>query len=226
MRLLIIEDDKRLRELVQRCLETECYVVDAAKDGEQGFQMAKEHDYDLIVLDNMLPKKSGLEVCQELRLIGKSTPIIMLSVQSETMTKVELLRAGADDYLSKPFSFEELLARVQALLRRPNKVENNVLTAGDLSLDTSKHRVIYKDVEIALSRKELVLLEYFMRNNGLVLSRAMLLEHVWDMNTDPFSNTIESHVMSLRKKFEKVTELKFIHTISGRGYKFEMGNSG
>lgn len=225
MRILIIEDEKRLRELVQKSLETECYVVDAAKDGEEGCQMALHHDYDLVILDNMLPKKSGLEVCREVRLRGKTMPIIMLSVQSETVTKVELLRAGADDYLSKPFAFEELLARVQALLRRPVRVESDVLTAGDISLDTRRHMVKYQENEIKLSRKELVLLEYFMRNSGLVLSRAMLLEHVWDMNTDPFSNTIESHVMSLRRKFAQVTPLKFIHTISGRGYKFDLSSA-
>jgi DNA-binding response OmpR family regulator len=221
MRILIVEDDTRVSDLLKRGLEAECFVVDISHDGEEGLKLAVQHDYDLLVLDNVLPKKSGIEVCRELRARGRAMPIIILSVKSETFTKVELLRAGADDYLSKPYSFEELLARVQALLRRPRHIDSEVITIGPLTLDSKRHVVRYGQQEIYLSRKEFMLLEYLMRNRGIVLSRGMILEHVWDMNTDPFSNTIESHIMSLRKKLERPAKVKLIYTISGRGYKFE-----
>lgn len=225
MRLLVVEDEKNVGALLKKSLETECYVVDLAIDGARGFNMALLYNYDLIVLDNMLPNKNGIEICKDLRARGFTVPIIILSVKTETFTKVQLLNAGADDYLSKPFSFEELLARIQALLRRPKQISGDILSAGGLSLDTQKHTVSFQNHDIYLSRKEFMLLEYFMRNMGVVLSRGMLLEHVWDIHTDPFSNTIESHVMSLRKKIEHVYNKKFIHTIPGRGYKFLVENT-
>jgi DNA-binding response OmpR family regulator len=220
MRILIVEDEDQVSNVLKKSLEAECFIVDVAKDGIHGLSLARSTDYDLVVLDNFLPKKTGVEVCRELRTSGKSMPIIILSVKSETTTKVELLNAGADDYLIKPFSFEEVLARVHALLRRPRQLEKDILIAGDLSLDTKQHVLRQNGKEVYLSRKEFILLEYLMRNQGNVLSRAMLLEHVWDMNTDPFSNTIESHILSLRKKIERPGKGKFIQTLPGRGYKF------
>ena len=223
MRILVVEDEKRIRDLVKKSLETECYAVDEAEDGQQAYDLAVMHDYDLIVLDNLLPNKKGIDICRDLRAKGKSVPIIILSVKTEIFTKVELLNAGADDYLGKPFSFDELLARIQAVLRRPKHVDSEVLSADNdnLVLDSKRHKLVHNGEEIYLSRKEFMLLDYLMRNPGIVLSRGMLLEHVWDMNTDPFSNTIESYIMSLRKKLEKGKKVKLIHTIPGRGYKFE-----
>jgi DNA-binding response OmpR family regulator len=218
MKILVIEDEKEIRGTLKKNLEAECFAVDTASDGEMGLNMAKKSDYDLIVLDNLLPKKDGMQVCREVRAAGNHTPIVMLSVKSETATKVELLNAGADDYLSKPFSFEELLARVHALFRRPKGILNEIITVGDLSLDSSKHSVKRGNKVVYLTRKEFMLLEYLMRNVGSVLSRGMIMEHVWDMNADPFSNTIESHILSLRRKIENKANPSMIRTIPGRGY--------
>lgn len=219
MRILVIEDEQEIRDFLKRSLEEECFVVDAAEDGARGLFLAQTNDYDLIVLDNVLPKKSGLEVCQALRAEGRSTPVIIVSVKNETVTKVDLLNAGADDYLTKPFSLQELLARIRALLRRPQGVTSEVLTIADITLDTKRHVLHHANQEVYLTRKEFMLLEYLMRNPGIVLSRAMIMEHVWDMNADPFSNTIESHILSLRRKLDQPHPHKLIQTVPGRGYK-------
>jgi DNA-binding response OmpR family regulator len=219
MRILIIEDSKEITNFLKLSLEGEQFVVDVAEDGEKGSFWARTNDYDLIILDNILPKKTGLEVCEEIRKSGKTMPIIVLSVRSETLTKIQLLNAGADDYLIKPFSFEELLARIRALLRRPKVIESEILQIDDLTLDTKKCLVKRGKKEIYLTRKEFMLLEYLLKNSGSVLSRGMIMEHVWDMNVDPFSNTIESHILSLRRKIDLPGKKKLIHTVSGRGYK-------
>jgi DNA-binding response OmpR family regulator len=222
MRILIIEDSKEITNFLKLSLEGEQFVVDVAEDGEKGSFWARTNDYDLIILDNILPKKTGLEVCEEIRKSGKTMPIIVLSVRSETLTKIQLLNAGADDYLIKPFSFEELLARIRALLRRPKVIESEILQVDDLTLDTKKCLVKRgKKEEIYLTRKEFMLLEYLLKNSGSVLSRGMIMEHVWDMNVDPFSNTIESHILSLRRKIDIPGKKKLIHTVSGRGYKID-----
>lgn len=221
MRILIIEDNKEIIDFLKVSLETECFIVDTVEDGERGSFLARTNDYDLIILDNILPKKMGVQVCKEIRESGKIVPIIILSVKSETTTKVELLNAGADDYLIKPFSLEELLARMRALLRRPKQIESEILQIDNLTLDTRKHVVKRGKKEIYLTRKEFILLEYFMKNQGSVLSRGMIMEHVWDMNADPFSNTIESHILSLRRKVCLNKKRKFIQTVPGRGYKLE-----
>jgi DNA-binding response OmpR family regulator len=219
MRLLLIEDDTDISAFLKRSLEQEYFAVDVAEDGEKGSYLARLNDYDVIVLDNVLPIKDGIEVCREIRAGGKSTPILVLSVKSETTRKVELLNAGADDYLTKPFSFEELLARIRALLRRPETLEGDIFTVGDLALDTRRHTVTRGGKAIYLTRKEFMLLEYLMKHPGIVLSRGMLLEHVWDMSMDPFTNTIESHILSLRRKIDAKGKSKLIHTLTGRGYK-------
>ncbi len=202
MRILIVEDEKQIAKFLRAGLEAESFAVDVADDGERGSFLARTNDYDLIILDNVLPKKTGLQVCQEIRKDGKSVPIIVLSVKSETSAKVELLNSGADDYLSKPFSLEELLARVRALLRRPPKVEGDILQIADLILDNKKQIVKRGAKEVYLTRKEFALLEYLLKNAGAVLSRGMIMEHVWNMSADPFSNTIESHILSLRRKID------------------------
>lgn len=222
MRILIIDDQKEIVDFLKKGLESVCFAVDAAMDGEQGSYLAMTNDYDLIVLDNNLPKKNGKEIAREIRDEGKNTPIIMLSVHSDISTKVDLLNLGVDDYVTKPFSFDELLARIKALLRRPPKIEDEILQVGSLTLDTKRHAVRRDDKEIYLTKKEFMLLEYLMRNNGVVLSRSMILEHVWDMNADPFSNTIESHILSLRKKIDTGCKKKFILTVPGIGYKMEV----
>jgi len=222
MRILIIEDEQEIIEFLKKSFESECFIVDTAMDGAEGSYLARTNKYDLIILDNLMPKKNGLEVCKEIRGEEITTPIIMLSVQSESSTKVDLLKAGADDYLTKPFSFEELLARTRALLRRPTKTEYSILEIGDLKLDTPRHLAIRGKKEIYLTRKEFMLLEYLMQNRGAVMSRGMIMEHVWDMNADPFSNTIESHIVSLRKKIDAENKPKIIHTVPGRGYKADL----
>lgn len=221
MRILVVEDEKGISDFLKISFEAECFAVDVAEDGERGLALAKANSYDVIVLDNMMPKKTGLEVCKELRKEGNPVPIIMLSVKSETMTKIDLLNAGADDYLTKPFSFFELLARVRALLRRPKKIENDVIQIDDLVVDIKKHLVKRGDEFIHITRKEFTLLEYLVKNQGTVLSRGMIMDHVWDTNTDPFSNTVESHILNLRKKIDVEGKTKLIKTISGKGYKID-----
>lgn len=222
MKILLVEDEEDIIHFLQPALESECFAVDIAKDGKKASQYARINEYDVIVLDNMLPEKSGVEVCKEIRAAGIETPIIMLSVMRTPEIKVELLNAGADDYVTKPFSLDELLARVHALLRRPKRIEDEILTLDTLSLDIRKKKVIRNNQEVHLTRKEFMLLEYLLRNTGIVLSRGMILEHVWDMNADPFSNTIESHILSLRKKIHAPGDKKLIHTVSGRGYKIDL----
>jgi two-component system copper resistance phosphate regulon response regulator CusR len=221
MRLLVVEDEEGIAVPLRASLEAESFVVDVAADGERGSFLARTNEYDLIVLDNMLPKKNGHTVCQEIRKDGKTMPILMLSVLTETETKVDLLNNGADDYLGKPFSFTELLARIRALLRRQSHITEEVLRVGDIVLEVQAHRVKRGGREIRLTRKEFILLEYFMRNPGIVLSRGKIMEHVWDINADPFSNTIEAHIRSLRQKMSLSNDKKFIHTFPGRGYKIE-----
>ncbi len=219
MRLLVVEDEKKIGAFLKKGFESECFAVDVATDGLEGLELAQITDYDLIVLDNILPQKTGVEICSDLRLRGKITPILILSASSETQTKVAALNAGADDYLTKPFSFEELLARVRALLRRPKNLTDDILITSDVTLDTKRHIVTRAGKEIKLTRKEYMLLQYLMQNEGAVLSRGMLMEHVWDMNADPFSNTIESHILSLRKKMLCQNRDDLIITVPGRGYK-------
>ncbi len=221
MRILLVEDEQEIREFLKPALESACFAVDTAEDGEKGSQYARSNDYDIIILDNMLPKKTGIEVCKDIRTAGKQTPILMLSVIENTEKKVELLNSGADDYMTKPFSLQELLARVRALLRRPKPIQSETLEIKDIVLDTKRHLVTKKDKEIYLTRKEFMLLEYMMRNQGIVLSRGMIMEHVWDMNADPFSNTIESHILSLRKKLGDGGKNRLIKTVPGMGYKID-----
>lgn len=217
MRILVIEDEQKIRYFLKRSLQAECFAVDVAEDGEAGLTCALTNEYDLLIVDNILPGMHGPEICRTLREHEVTTPILMLSIADGTPMKVTALNDGADDYLTKPFSFEELLARIRALLRRPSGLTGEVLTIDGLTLDTKRHAVYRNDEEIMLTKKEFMLLEYLMRNQGIVLTRGMIMEHVWDMNADPFSNTIESHIRSLRKKLGDTREI--IKTIPGRGYK-------
>jgi DNA-binding response OmpR family regulator len=219
MRILSVEDEPLIRSVIRSTLQDERFVVDTASDGEEGSYLARVNDYDLIILDNVLPKKDGVTVCREIRSSGKTTPILSLSVQGDTDMKVRLLDAGADDYLTKPFCIDELIARVRALLRRPRNIVEDILQVDDLLLDTKRHTVTRGQRPIILTKKEFMLLRYLMLHESCLVTRAMILDHVWDRNTDPFSNTIEAHILTLRKKIEHPKKPKLIHTISGQGYK-------
>jgi DNA-binding response OmpR family regulator len=222
MRILVVEDEKKIGAFLKAGLNEKCYSVDLAPDGERGSFLARTTEYDLIILDNILPKMTGLDICKDLRERGKIVPILMLSVRSDTATKVELLNAGADDYLCKPFSLDELLARVNALSRRPPVIESDVMKIDDLKIDAVNYSVVRGRKRLYLTRKEFMLLAYLLRHRGTVVSRGMILEHVWDMNGDPFSNTIESHISSLRRKVDLPGRKKLIHTVPGRGYKADL----
>jgi two-component system OmpR family response regulator len=221
MRILVVEDDEDLRRSVASCLTAESFAVDEAADGVEGLYLGRLNEYDLVVTDYALPKKDGLELCAGLREHGRAMPILVLSVKGSVPDKVALLDQGADDYLVKPFSYEELVARVRALLRRPQQLAAPVITVGDLTIDSARQVVRCGSREVYLTRKEFSLLEYLARHQGTVVSRSMLMEHVWNMDRDLFSNTIEAHILNLRKKLAARTRRKLIHTVSGRGYKVE-----
>ncbi|MBI4811972.1 response regulator transcription factor [Candidatus Falkowbacteria bacterium] len=221
MRILVVEDEKEIASFIKKGFEAEHFSVDVADDGENGLWLGKTNDYDIVILDIKLPLQDGVGICRQLRLDGKKMPIIMLSVKDDVETKVQALDLGADDYLTKPFSFEELLARVRALLRREKAVRGDILRIADLVLDVKAHLVTRANKKIDLSRKEFALLEYLMRNPGTVLTRTMILEHVWDMNVDLFSNTVDVHIRYLRQKIDKGRGRKIIHTVHGYGYKAE-----
>jgi len=209
---------KRLPDLSKRALEEETYAVDVAYDGEEGFHLAELNQYDMIILDLMLPKMDGLEVLTRLRDKKVNTPILLLTAKDAVEDKVTGLNKGADDYLTKPFAFSELLARVRSLLRRGQAETKTELKVSDLSLDLVSHKVNRNGEEIELTGKEYSLLEYFMRNEGKVLTRTMIAEHVWDYNFDTFTNVIDVYVNHLRKKIDKKYPVKLLHTLRGIGY--------
>ncbi|MEN9921315.1 MAG: hypothetical protein RLZZ517_293 [Candidatus Parcubacteria bacterium] len=219
MKILIIEDDISIRNVLRLSLESKGFVVDEAGDGDTGSYLARTNSYDVILLDNILPKKLGGFVCKEIREAGKNTPILVLSSKQEVLTKVQLLNTGVDDYITKPFSFEELMARMRAITRRPNVLMRQIYTFKDIEINIHSQIVKRKNKEIYLTRKEFSLLEYLIKNQNNVVSRGEILEHVWDMSIDPFSNTIETHIMNLRKKLHDTKRL-LISSIPGRGYKF------
>ncbi len=221
MRILVIDDDPKISDFLKNNLEAELFAVDVATDGEKGAYLGRCNDYDLIVLDNVLPKKNGLEVCREIREKKKGVKIIMLSALSDITTKVDLLDNGADDYLTKPFSFRELLSRVKALLRRPTVSTEEVIKIGDLIINTNNHEVTRGKKNIGLTRKEFMLLEYLAKNAGRTLTQIDIMEHVWDMELDSFSQTLKSHVRNLRAKIDGGRKTSIIQTVNGRGYKME-----
>lgn len=218
MRILIVEDEKKVAGFIKKGLEEETYAVDVAYDGEEGFHLADMNQYDLIILDLMLPKMDGLEVLTRLRDNKVSTPILLLTAKDAVDDKVTGLNKGADDYLTKPFAFSELLARIRSLLRRGQVETQTELKVGDLCLDMVSHKVSRNGEEIELTGKEYSLLEYFMRNEGKVLTRTMIAEHVWDYNFDTFTNVIDVYVNHLRKKIDKKYPAKLLHTLRGVGY--------
>ncbi|RJX18296.1 MAG: DNA-binding response regulator [Ammonifex sp.] len=221
MRVLVVEDEHKIANSIKKGLEQEAYAVDAAYDGESGFDLALNEDYDVIILDLMLPKLDGIEVCKQLRANQVHTPILMLTAKGQLNDKVEGLNAGADDYLVKPFAFAELLARVKALTRRPRNSIGSVLTVEDLSLDTLTFEVKRANKPIELSKKEFALLEYLLRNQGRTLTKDQIINHVWDYDADVLPNTVEVYIGYLRNKIDRPFKDKppLIHTVRGFGYK-------
>lgn len=221
MKILVVEDDKIIADALKEGLEDEAYAVDVAFAGDEGYRAALADDYDLIILDVMMPEMNGYEVCAKLRSAGKNTPILMLTAKNEEVDVVEGLDNGADDYLSKPFSFEVLLARIRALLRRPAEKSGEILRVGDLTLNPASKQVQRGKKSIVLTNKEYAVLEYLMRNPGRVLSKTMIISHVWDFDADVLPNNVELFIMFLRRKIDKPFKRKLIHTVSGFGYKIE-----
>jgi len=226
MRVLVIEDEPKIARAVKQGLELKGYAVDMVHDADEGLSYATDPDYDVIVLDRMLPGSlDGVELCRKLRADGVDTPVIMLTARGTIGDRVEGLNGGADDYLVKPFSFDELTARVRALLRRPKTQVGTNLQVGDLSLDTAKYEVRRGDTPIKLSHKEFALLEYFMHHPDQVITKDMLINHVWDEAADILPNTIEVYVGYLRGKIDRPFPKRppLLHTLRGFGYKLSAG---
>ena len=219
MKILIVEDDISLRNVLRLSLESKGFAVDDAEDGEMGSYLARTNSYDIVLLDNVLPKKMGGHICKEIRESGKHTPILILSSKQEVLSKIQLLDNGADDYLSKPFSFDELTARIRAITRRPFQIHSSILTTKNIEINFNTQTIKVSNKDVYLTRKEYSLLEFLAKHPNNVISRGQILEHVWDMSVDPFSNSIETHIMNLRKKL-KDTRRKIISSVPGRGYKF------
>jgi DNA-binding response OmpR family regulator len=222
MRVLVVEDQKNVARFIVNGLREQTYAVDLALDGEQGLFRAETEEYDLIVLDLMLPKVGGLEICRRLRAQGKTTPVLMLTARDDKATRLRGFDTGADDYLTKPFDFDELLARVRALLRRGARMLPTRLRVADLELEPSRREAIRDGRVIPLTAKEYALLDYLMRNPRRVVTRDEISTHVWDERFDPFSNVIEVYVARLRKKIDQDAEVKLLHTRRGVGYLLEV----
>lgn len=223
MRILIVEDNKKLAEVVKHGLEKEGFAVDYLLDGESGEKrmLINHQDYDLLILDVMLPKKDGIAVCRTLRENNITTPILMLTAKVTTEDKVIGLDSGADDYLAKPFSFSELVARIRALLRRPPEAISEELRAKNLTLNTITRSVARGERRIPLTLKEFMVLEYLMRHSNEVVSREQLYDHAWDFAAVPFSNTVDVHLKNLRKKIDNEHDEKLLETIRGVGYRLK-----
>jgi len=218
MRILVIEDEVKIAQFIKRGLKEEGYAVDVAADGEEGHFLLSSNEYDAIILDLMLPKIDGLTLCRTLRKEGNQIPIIMLTAKDTVKDKVKGLDSGADDYLPKPFAFEELLARVRVVLRKKDSRVQTQLKVDELVLDLLTHKVTRSGKEIELTVKEYALLEYLMRNAGNIVTRTMISEHVWDINFDTFTNVIDVYINYLRNKIDSGFTDKMIHTVRGKGY--------
>jgi two-component system copper resistance phosphate regulon response regulator CusR len=218
MKILVVEDDRTVGQYVKRGLEEQRFHADLAEDGLEGLRLASGGSYDLIILDLRLPEMTGLEVLRTLRDRGATVPILVLTAQDAVDFKVNALRAGADDYVTKPFAFEELLARVEALGRRPQQLRSPTLEVADLQLDTATHEVRRASQPIEVTPKEYTVLEYLMRHRGRVMSRTLITEYAWDYHFDPGTNIVDVVINRLRKKIDSGHERKLIHTVRGVGY--------
>lgn len=219
MRILIIEDEQKIINFIKRGLEAEYYTVDFALDGEDGYFKALNEGYDLILLDVMLPKMNGFELTKKIRERGVKTPILILTARDAVEDKVKGLDAGADDYLPKPFSFDELLARTRALLRRTATEKSNIIKISDLKIDTASHEVVRGNQKINVTSREYTLLEYLARNKNMVLSRTRIAQHVWGYDFDTRTNIVDVYIRYLRKKIDEGFDKKLIQTVRGAGYK-------
>ena len=219
MRILLVEDEARVAGFLAKGLREQTYAVDVATDGDEGLHLGSENDYDLVILDVMLPHKDGHAVCRELRRRGRLSPILMLTARGAVDDRVAGLDSGADDYLTKPFDFKELLARVRALLRRSTALRPATLLVADLKLDTASHAVERAGRVVTLTAKEYALLEFLLLNQGRVVGREEIAQHVWDENFDPFSNVIDVYIKRLRSKMDTEPRRRLIHTRRGEGYR-------
>ena len=219
MRILVIEDERKVASFIKRGLEEERYIVETAADGEAGLNLALNNVFDAIVLDVMLPKLDGYTVLRTIRQEGLAVPVIMLTARSTTEDRVQGLDLGADDYLPKPFHFEELAARLRSILRRSSTEKSTKLTCSDLTLDLVSHYAYRGEKEIELTTKEYALLEYMMRNKDRILSRSMIMQHVWKHDFDPESNIIDVYIKRVRQKIERPGQSQLIHSIRGVGYR-------
>ncbi len=221
MRILVIEDERKVASFIKRGLEEERYIVELTADGQMGIDMAVANHFDAIVLDVMLPKKDGFAVLSEIRAARKSTPVIMLTARAGTNDRVTGLDLGADDYLTKPFHFEELAARLRSILRRSSTEKSTQLMIGDLTLDTVSHVAYRWEKEIELTTKEYALLEYLIRNKGRIVSRSMITQQVWKHNFDTESNIIDVYIKRLRAKIERPGSPRLLNSIRGVGYRMK-----
>lgn len=218
MRILLVEDDSDLAQFIRKGLREERYAVDFAADGEEGLRLALDNPYDLLILDIMLPKLDGLTLCRRVRAKGKSTPVLLLTARNTVEDKVSGFDTGADQFLTKPFAFAELLARVRALLRRGGPQQPMHLKAADLELDPTSRRVRRAGKNISLTNKEYALLEFLLRNKDRVLTRTAIIEHVWDISYDPMTNIVDAHIRALRAKIDRDFSPPLIATVRGVGY--------
>jgi two-component system OmpR family response regulator len=218
MKILVVEDDPAIADILRGGLVSDAHTVDVAMDGKDGSFLGRTYDYDAIIMDHALPGKNGITVCKEIRSIGKTAPIIFLSITGDTDNKVAALESGADDYMTKPFSMSELRSRLRAVARRNPVMIQEELRIHDLVLDPGRHSATRGEKHIHLTKKEFALLEYMMRNKGAVLSRTTLMEHVWTADSDPFSNTVEAHMRNLRKKINTGGKRDLIANMPGHGY--------
>lgn len=223
MKILLVEDDKELASLLQASLKKEMFIVDVVHNGDKGLFTYNTNSYDLLIIDYNLPLKNGKDLVKEIRQNNQDIKIIVLTVENDQTTKKEMFDLGIDDYISKPFVYQELLSRIKAVLRRPLIAQRTIYKLDDLTVDIEKHSVTRGKEKIYLTFKEMKLLEFFFKNLDKVLSRIVLLENIWDINADPFSNTVESHILKLRKKINPSgLKKELIHTIKGRGYKLSL----
>lgn len=224
MRILIVEDDDGIRDILAESLRTESFAVETARDGEEGLLRAERERYDLILLDYLLPKRDGAALCGALRSRHVETPVLVLSARHEISDKLKLFDVGADDYLTKPFSYKELVARIRAILRRPLQIEAALITCGDVSIDSEHQTVRCRRREVRLTRKEFALLEFLASRQGEVVTREMITDHVWAGRAEFFSNTIETHIFNLRRKLAAGRRTKIL-TVPGRGYRLYVSPS-
>lgn len=218
MRILVVEDEKKVASFIKKGLEEELFQVDTAGNGKEGLELSLHGEYDLIISDIMMPQMNGIQMVKELRSNNIETPILLLTIKDSTKDKVDGLDSGADDYLTKPFAFEELIARVRALLRRKETQKSNVLSIDNLRMDLVAHKVLRDNKEIVLTPREYSILEYLLRNKNKIISRTKLIEHVYDFHFDSGTNVIDVYINKLRSKIDQEHSMPLIHTVRGVGY--------